>query len=74
MPDRHLRVLRDAARAAARRAREHDEDGPDATTPTTAQRGDELKRLAQRARKRLDDGLRRRAAPVQARPKGADGA
>jgi hypothetical protein len=74
MPDRHLRLLRDAARTAARRAREHDEDGTEATSPTTEQRGEELKRLAQRARKRLDAGIRRRAAPLEARANGADGA
>ena len=59
MSDRHLRLLRDAARAAARRSREHEDDD----TRETAARGAELQRLAQRARRRLDAGLRRRAAP-----------
>jgi hypothetical protein len=67
MPDRHLRVLRDAARVAAQRARRHHEDAP---RPTDA-RGEELERLAQRARRRLDAGLRRRATP---RTEGTDGA
>jgi hypothetical protein len=59
MPDRHLRVLRDAARAAARRARAHREDPRGATDA----RGGELERLAQRARRRFDAGVRRRATP-----------
>jgi hypothetical protein len=66
MPDRHLRVLRDAARAAARRARAHREDGPE---PTDV-RGEQLERSATRARRRLDAGLRRRATP---RTEGTDG-
>jgi DNA-directed RNA polymerase subunit K/omega len=67
MPDRHLRVLRDAARAAARRARRHHGDAP----ASTDARGEELERLAQRARRRLDAGLLRRATP---RTGGSDGA
>ena len=60
MPDRHLTILRDAARRAARRAREHDEHGA-APARGEEERARDLRRLATRARKRLEAATRRRS-------------
>jgi len=60
VPDRHLRLLSDAARTAARRLQDHraaaDSDGAD-----DRNRDGELERTAARTRRRFIAAVRRRA-------------
>jgi hypothetical protein len=61
MPDRHLRILSDAARVAARRLRDHRGAG-DANVADADHRNGELERSADRAHRRFNAAVPRRAS------------
>jgi hypothetical protein len=64
MSDRHLRVLGDAARVAARRLRDHRETTTPGVDPGD-NRDRELRRSAAQARDRFTAALRRRATTIR---------